>query len=321
MSKIPVIIDCDPGHDDAIALLIALASDQLDLKGITTVGGNQTVAKTTENTLKILELCKMTNVPVVSGRANPMMRELRVAADIHGESGMDGPELPDSTTKTLNMRAVEFIAQEVEKSSEKMVLVALGPFTNLGVFLLAYPHLHEKIEKIHVMGGGIYEGNRTQLAEFNVWNDPEAAKVVTNSGIPVHFFGLDVTHKAMIKKEEFGLFREQPGPIFQFVADLLDFYSISYMNLRKLDGCPMHDSCAVASLVHENLFVGREAFIDIDIDGSKTRGACVVDFRSPERRLGAINGKFYDDVDRLNFLKLILDSCHKLEEHLIKEVA
>lgn len=321
MSKIPVIIDCDPGHDDAIALLIALASDELDLKGITTVGGNQTVSKTTENALKVLELCKRTDIPVISGRANPMMRELRVAADIHGESGMDGPQLPETTTKTLNMRAVEFIAQEVEKSNEKMVLVAVGPFTNIGVFLLAYPHLHEKIEKIHVMGGGIYEGNRSQLAEFNVWNDPEAARVVTNSGIPVHFFGLDVTHKTVIKKEEFSLFREKPGPIFQFVADLLDFYSISYMTIRKLEGCPMHDSCAVASLTNEHMFVGRDAFIDIDIDGNKTRGACVVDFRSSKRRLGEVNGKFYEDVDRLNFLKLIIDSCYKLEERLSKEVA
>ena len=316
MSKIPVIIDCDPGHDDAIALLIALASDKIDLRGITTVGGNQTVEKTTENALKVLELCQRTGVPVVSGRSNPLMNKLRVAQDIHGESGMDGPVLPHSKTKPLNMRAVEFIAQQVEKSEEKMVLVAVGPFTNIGTFLLAYPELHHKIEKIHVMGGGVYEGNRTQLAEFNVWNDPEAARVVAQSNIPVHFFGLDVTHRAIIYKDEFKLFRDEPGPVFQFVADLLDFFSISYMNDRKLKGCPMHDSCAVASLIYPEMFTGYSSFIDVDIDGAKTRGACVVDLRPEFNRLNKDNGFFYMDVDRPKFLQLIIDSCRILESKL-----
>lgn len=316
MKKIPLIIDCDPGHDDAIALLIALASDKFDLKGITTVGGNQTVEKTTANALKILELVGRTDVPVVSGRSNPMMSKLRVAEDVHGASGMDGPVLPEPKTKSLNMRAVDFIAEQVEKSEDPFVLVAVGPFTNIGTFLLAYPHLHHKIEKIHVMGGGVYEGNRSQLAEFNVWNDPESARVVTDSRIPVHFFGLDVTHKALIRQDEFHLFRQEKGSVFQFVADLLDFYSICYVKERKLEGCPMHDSCAVASLIDPNMFTGYEAFIDVDIEGSKTRGACIVDIRPQERRLGENNGVFYMNVDRLRFLKLIIDSCHKLEQDL-----
>jgi pyrimidine-specific ribonucleoside hydrolase len=197
-----------------------------------------------------------------------------------------------------------------------MVLVAVGPFTNIGVFLLAYPHLHHKIEKIHVMGGGVYEGNRTQLAEFNIWNDPEAAYVVANCGIPVHYFGLDVTHRSLIKKTEFNLFRQQNGPIFQFVADLLDFYALAYVNDRKLEGCPMHDSCAVASLIDPSLFVGEEAYINIDLDGTVTRGSCVVDLRAQERRLGKNNGVFYMDVERKRFLNLILDSCRILEERM-----
>jgi pyrimidine-specific ribonucleoside hydrolase len=316
MRKIPLIIDCDPGHDDAIALLIALASDKFDLKGITTVGGNQTVEKTTANALKILELVGRTDVPVVRGRSNPMMSKLRVAEDVHGKSGMDGPVLPEPSAKPLDMNVVEFIAEQVEKSVDPFVLVAVGPFTNIGTFLLAYPHLHKKIEKIHVMGGGVYEGNRTQLAEFNVWNDPEAAKVVTDSKIPVHFFGLDVTHKALIRQDEFHLFREEKGPVFQFVADLLDFYSICYVNERKLEGCPMHDSCAVASLIDPIMFTGHHTFIDVDIEGVKTRGSCIVDLRAKERRMGDDNGVFYMNVDRLKFLRLIIESCHKLEQDM-----
>ncbi len=321
MPKIPLIIDCDPGHDDAIALLIALASDKFDLRGITTVAGNQTVAKTTLNALKVLELCKRTEVKVVAGRSNPFMKEVVVAADVHGESGMDGPIMPTPTTKPYPMSAIEFIAQEVENCPTKMTLVAVGPFTNIGAFLLAYPHLHAKIEKISVMGGGIYEGNRTALAEFNVWNDPEAAKVVTNSKIPVHFFGLDVTHRAVILKEEFSIFRNEKGPIFQFVADLLDFFSICYINERKLPGCPMHDSCAVASLIDPSMFTGEEAFIDVELDG-KARGACLVDLRPIGRQTEAHNGKFYYDVDRTRFVQLIIDSCRKLEQDLnVKEQA
>jgi pyrimidine-specific ribonucleoside hydrolase len=229
---------------------------------------------------------------------------------------MDGPVLPEPSIKPLAMTAVEFIAEQVEASATKMVLVAVGPFTNIGVFLLAYPHLHHKIAKIHVMGGGIYEGNRTQLAEFNIWNDPEAAYVLANSGIPVHYFGLDVTHRALIRQDEFHLFRQQPGPIHQFVADLLDFYALCYVNDRKLAGCPMHDSCAVASLVDETLFSGEEAYINIDLDGTVTRGSCVVDLRPLERRLGANNGVFYTDVDRPRFLQLILQSCQTLEQQM-----
>jgi pyrimidine-specific ribonucleoside hydrolase len=316
MSKRPVIIDCDPGHDDAIALLIALASDELDVKGITTVGGNNKVEKTTINALKVLELTGMTHIPVAVGRSNPLMKEIRVADDVHGESGMDGPELKEPAIKPVELSAVEFIAKVVEESEEKVTLVAVGPFTNIGVFLLSYPQLHEKIECISVMGGGYLEGNRTAVAEFNIWQDPEAARVVMRSGIPVLLHGLDVTHKALIKKEEFSIFRNEKGPIFQFVADLLDFYSICYTGERKLEGCPMHDSCAVANLIDPTLFKGESAVIDIELDGEITRGACIIDLRPKERRPVEDNGKVIFDVDRKRFLDLIIESCRKLESRL-----
>jgi pyrimidine-specific ribonucleoside hydrolase len=235
---------------------------------------------------------------------------------VHGESGMGNSVLPEPTMKPLDMAAVEFIAQQVEKCEEKMTLVAVGPFTNIGVFLLAYPHLHHKIEKISVMGGGIYEGNRTQICEANVMNDPEAAYVVVNSGIPVHFFGLDVTHRSSIYKNEFGLIKEHQGPIFQFVAEMLEFRALRYVDELGWTGVPAHDICAVANLFDPTLFVGHEAYINIDLDGNVTRGACVVDLRPQERRLGENNGVFYTHVDRLRFLKLIIDSCRILESRM-----
>jgi pyrimidine-specific ribonucleoside hydrolase len=316
MTRIPIIIDCDTGTDDAIAIIVALTYPQLDIKGITTIGGNSNVTNTTNNTLKVLELCKVFDVPVVAGRTSPLLNQLLTSKHVHGESGMGDSRLPEPKLKPLKMSAVEFIADQVEKSKTKMVLVAVGPFTNIGVFLLAYPHLHHKIEKIHVMGGGVYEGNRSQLGEANIMNDPEAAYVIANCGIPVHYFGLDVTHRSLIYKDEFELFSSHQGPIFQFVNEMLKFRANRYIDVNGWNGVPAHDVCAVASLIDPTLFVGEEAYINIDLDGTVTRGACVVDLRAQERRLGKNNGVFYMDVERKRFLNLILDSCRILEERM-----
>ncbi len=316
MEKIPIIIDCDTGTDDAIAIITALAQDRIELKGITTIGGNSNVKNTTQNTLKVLELCQRYDIPVVAGRTAPLNNQLQTSTHVHGAGGMGDTVLPEPTLKPLAMSAVEFIAEQVENSPTKMVLVAVGPFTNIGVFLLAYPHLHQKIEKIHVMGGGIYEGNRSQLGEANVMNDPEAAYVLANCGIPVHFFGLDVTHRASIKREEIPLFLDQPGPIHQFVGDMLTFRAKQYMGVNGWSVVPAHDVCAILSLVDDTLFSGEEAYINIDLDGTVTRGSCVVDLRPQERRLGANNGVFYTDVDRPRFLQLILQSCQTLEQQM-----
>ncbi len=313
MKKIPLIHDCDPGHDDAIALLIALASDRIDLLGVTTVGGNSGLANTTENALKILELCRRTDIPVAAGRAQPLMRQLVDGSSVHGKSGMDGPVLPPPATKPMDMTAMEFIAETARKSADPLTLVATGPFSNIAAFLLAYPELKKKIERISVMGGGAFMGNRTALAEFNIWNDPEAAQIVLKSGIPVTVHGLDVTHKALILTEEFALFRaRKDNPVAQFVADLLDFYAICYTGERKLPGCPMHDSCAIASLIDPSLFTILDAHIEIDLAGEATRGACSVDIRPRPRRTLPDNAAIALDVDRKRFLDLILWSVDTL---------
>jgi len=288
--------------------MLALASDKIDLLGITTVAGNQTVEKTTMNALKVLEKVKRTDVPVVKGKSKPLISKLQVAQDCHGESGMDGPTLPQPTVKPLEENAISFIARKVRESDRKVCLVPTGPLTNIAAFLLAYPELHEKIECISFMGGGVYEGNRTIYSEFNVWNDPVAAHIVFHSNIPLIMHGLDVTHKAIILKEEFELFHNAEDEISKFVGELLDFYSIFYTGpLRRMPGCPMHDSCAITYLIDPGLFVVRKARLDMDLKGEYNMGACVADFRSnPEIEHNALVAM---DIDRDRFMELLKESC------------
>lgn len=318
MNKRPIIIDCDPGHDDAIAMLVALASEKLDVRAITAVVGNQSLEKVTRNILKVLEVCGRTDVPVAAGRSAPLMQAAAVGL-AHGESGMDGPVLPEPTTLISLLSAVELIARTIESCREKMTLVVIGPCTNIAVLITAYPHLKKRIELLSIMGGGVYQGNRSVMGEFNIWNDPEAAKIVFNSGIPINLYGLDVTHRATIKTDEFSLFRKKDSRISNFVVDLLDYFSYGYMKHNKFSDCPMHDSCAVAALIDPTLFTLHNAVLDVDIEGKYSRGGVVVDLRKP-----SIGTKTHClvalDVDRSRFLQLILDSCDKLTNRLEVQV-
>ncbi len=193
---IPTIIDCDPGHDDAIALLLALASPELDLLGVTTTYGNQTLEKTTENTLRVLELVGRTDVPVAMGADRPLERELVVAAHVHGESGLDGPVLPEASTAPSSDDAMAFLAEHIHVAREPVTIVATGPLTNVARYLNT--HGTSGIARISLMGGAISEGNFTPAAEFNIWCDPEAAAAVLASALDVTMMGLDVTHQAIL---------------------------------------------------------------------------------------------------------------------------
>lgn len=319
MGKIPVIIDCDPGHDDAIALITALASERLDVLGVTAVAGNQTVEKTEKNARKILEICARTEIPVAKGRTAPLLQDLHVARDIHGESGMDGPTLPEPTFDLVKESAEELIAKLVEGSETPVTLIVTGTCTNIAIFLLAYPHLHHKIARISLMGGGVFLGNRTSLAEFNIWADPEAARIVMDSGIPLEVYGLDVTHKALIFKEEFELFRERDGAVFQLAADLLDFFSASYLGERKMEGSPIHDACAVMGVIYPELFSYRTTNISVELESRESRGALTMDLRSKEKREKPENGKIALDVDRKRFIQVLLDSCQKITDERRKK--
>src|SRR5580704_5980786 len=217
----PIIIDCDPGHDDAIALLLAAASPELELVGVTTVAGNQTIEKTTLNALKVLELAGV-DCPVAAGAAGPLVRTRSVAAHVHGESGLDGPDLPAPTGSAIDLHAVGFMAERIRERRGELTLVPTGPLTNIALLLALEPDARP--ERIVLMGGSVGEGNRTPAAEFNVWADPEAARRVFESGIDVTMIGLDVTHRAYITLEETETLRAA-GRVGKVAAELLDFYA------------------------------------------------------------------------------------------------
>jgi len=312
MSKTPIIFDCGPGYDDAIALIIALANKEIDVKAITTVWGHSSEENTTQNTLKILELCKKTNIEVGQGASKSFLREVFTGKLVYGESGMEGTLLPEPSIKPSGLQAVNLMSRVVTHSEYPITIVATGPLTNVATFLLSNPTLKSKIDYVSLVGGGLYDGNETYVAESNIWLDPEAAQVVMTSGIPVIFYGLNVTHKALILEEEFEIFRKSNNPISQYVADLLDFYSPYYMRTGDLMGCPMRDLCAIAGVIDPRMFDYEHTKLAVDLDGCVSRGACYIDLRPEPRRNFPYNGKAAIDIDRKKFLELIIESCENI---------
>jgi pyrimidine-specific ribonucleoside hydrolase len=269
----PTILDCDPGHDDAIALLLALASPELELLGVTTTYGNQTVAKTTANALRVLELVGRTDVPVAAGAERPLERKLVVAAHVHGESGLDGTSLPDARTKPTSADAVTFMATCISASSQPVALVATGPLTNVARYLQG--HGSEGIERIVLMGGAIAEGNFT-AAEFNVWCDPEAAEIVFQSGLDVTMIGLDVTHQALLGAEVEERLRAS-GRVGSFVADVNVFFTRYHRETYGWDGAPIHDAVAVAHRLKPGLVETKHRNVTVELESELCRGRTVVD--------------------------------------------
>ncbi|OMD19454.1 nucleoside hydrolase [Paenibacillus odorifer] len=309
----PIIIDCDPGHDDAIAILLAIAnSEKLDLRGITTVGGNQILDKITENALKVISFVNA-DIPVAKGAAGPLFGKLVTGEEAHGESGMDGPLLPPSKFRPVEQGAVEFMLNIIRSSEEKITLVPMAPLTNIALLITAYPEIIDRIEKISLMGGGISYGNVTSTAEFNIYVDPEAARIVFESGIPITMSGLDVTDKAAIFEDEILALKER-GPVSTMVGELLDFYSI-YGKKMGYVGSALHDPCAVAWLLHPELFESEHLYVTVETEGKLTRGMTVADRRKKTDR--PANVQVLVGVDREAFMKLIFDSLEKLDQELL----
>jgi len=286
--RTPVILDCDPGHDDAIALLLALASPELEVLGVTTTYGNQTLEKTTANALRVLELAGRTDVPVASGAERPLTRELVVAAHVHGESGLDGPVLPPAAARPSSEDAVGFIADRIRGADSAVALVPTGPLTNVARYLDA--HGTEGIERIVLMGGSIAEGNVTPAAEFNIWADPEAARRVFTSGLDVTMIGLDVTHKAILGPAEEERLRAA-GRIGTFVAELNAFFSRYHRKTYGWDGAPIHDAVAVAHVIRPGLVETKHRNVEVELESELCRGRTVVDLwnrtdRPPNAHVG-----------------------------------
>lgn len=276
--KIPVIIDCDPGHDDAMAILWALASPQIKVLAVTTVAGNQTIEKVTNNAIKVLTKARRLDIPVAMGAKQPLIRKLVVGGEVvHGSSGLEGPVLPECGFEPSKLTALELLIKTIEESEEKVTLVPIGPLTNIATLLIVRPDLKKKIERLSIMGGGAYMGNWTPAAEYNIWADPEAAKVVFNSGLPIIMSGLDVTHKAYITREENEVLRAQGNELSVFAAELIDYFSRYHYEVEGFPGCTMHDPTAIAVLLHPEIFTGITCNVDVEVSGELTTGMTVVD--------------------------------------------
>ena len=302
---IPVLIDCDPGQDDALALLLALASPELEVLGVTTVAGNQTVDKTTANALRVLELAGRTDIRVAAGADRPLVGELVVAADAHGETGLDGVDLPPASTEAVDEPAVDFLAARLEESERPVTLVPLGPLTNVALLLDAQPEAAKRVERIVLMGGAIREGNQTPSAEFNIWIDPEAAARVFESGLDVTMVGLDVTNKAVLTNADADSLRGT-GPVGDAAAAMLDFYLGFYNQAYEHGGAPIHDAVAVAHVFRADLLTVVDRHVAIDDSKGPCRGRTIVDMR--RRRQGpAPNAHVALDIDAAAFRALLVE--------------
>jgi len=298
----PILLDCDPGHDDAIAVLLAVASPELELLGVTTVAGNQTVEKTTANAIRVLERFG-SDVPVAAGAGRPLVREPYVAAYVHGETGLDGPDLPPARREPVDQHAVDFLAQRIDGAT----LVATGPLTNVALLLARE---EASPERIVLMGGAIAEGNVTPAAEFNIWADPEAAARVFSSGLDVTMVGLDVTHQALLTDEHAGGLREN-GRIGSVVADLLDFYGTFHKQVYDFEGSPIHDAVAVAQVIRPDLLELRGLNVEIDRESELCRGRTVVDVWKRTGR--EANARVAVGIDAPGFIELLLERLGSLD--------
>jgi len=295
-------MDCDPGHDDAIALILAYGSDKIEIRAVTTTAGNQTIEKTTNNALRIMTFLGA-KIPVAPGCAKPLFRDLIIAPEVHGESGLDGPVLPEPAYEAEPVHAVELMAETVKNSNEKITIVPTGALTNVALFLLTYPELKDRIERISLMGGACWGGNWTPAAEFNILVDPEAARIVFESGIPITMSGLDVTHKAYIADDDRERFRKTGTKTAVMVAELLDFFAKFHDENFDFHGSPLHDPCAVAWLIAPEIFTGRDCHVEIETTGKLTTGSTVVDFYNVLKK--EKNATVLFDIDREKFVDLL----------------
>jgi inosine-uridine nucleoside N-ribohydrolase len=301
---IPVLIDCDPGQDDALALLLALASPELEVVGVTTVAGNHTVERTTTNALKVLELADRSDIPVASGADRPLVSQLVIADDAHGQTGLDGPELPEPGSQPVEEQAVDFLAARLAGADRRLTLVPTGPLTNIALLLAAYPEAAERIERIVLMGGAIGPGNQTASAEFNIWTDPEAAYRVFDSGLDITMVGLDVTNKAVLTPADADRLRGA-GKVGAAAAAMLDFYLGFYLDAYEHGGAPIHDALAVAYVFRPDLLAVEDRRLDIELAGT-SRGRTVVDMRL-RTNLPPPNAHVAVDVDAQGFRELLVE--------------
>jgi purine nucleosidase len=307
MAPRPIIIDCDPGQDDALAILLALGSPaELEVLAITAVAGNVPLALTATNAQKVVTLAGRPDLPVHAGCDRPLLRPLVTAEWVHGESGLDGAELPEPARLLADAHAVDAIVAILRaRPAGTVTLCPLGPLTNVAMAMLKAPDVVPRICEIVLMGGAIGEGNVTPAAEFNVYVDPHAAHVVFEAGVPLVMHGLDVTHQALVTPARLAAIRALGTPVGRAVTGLREFYNIYDQTRRGGTRAPLHDPCAVAWLLRSELFGGRDCHVAIETRGEHTLGRTVVDWSGRSGR--PANARVIDRIDADGFFALLTE--------------
>ena len=313
MQKRKIIIDTDPGQDDAVAILLALASPkEIEVLGITAVAGNVPLYLTEKNARIVCELANNTDVKVFAGCDTPMNRPLVTAEHVHGKTGLDGPSLPDPEMPLQKQHAVDFIIETIrENEAGTITLCPLGPLTNIATAIEKAPDIKEKIQEIILMGGAYFEvGNITPAAEFNIYVDPEAAEIVFRSNIKITVLPLDVTHKALVTKVRNDAFRALDTPVGKAVAEMTDFFERFDKEKYGSDGAPLHDPCVIAYLLSPDLFSGRHINVEIETKSELTLGMTVADWWKVTNR--APNAYFVGSVNADGFFSLLTERLARL---------
>lgn len=305
-----IIIDCDPGVDDAIALLLAFASPELEILGITTVAGNVSLPFTEKNARKICELAKRDDVKVYAGCPRPILRSLETARHIHGETGLQGVELSEPQMPLQPQHGVEFLIETLMQASEPITLATLGPLTNLAIALIQAPQIIPKIQEVVLMGGATSQGNVTASAEFNLYVDPHAAHIVFTSGLPLTMIGLDVTHKVLTTPERLQKIRAIATPVSAAAAAMLAHYGAYDVEKYGMLGSPLHDPCVIAYVIHPELFMGRNLHVAIETTSELTMGRSVVDLWQSGRQVP--NAYVIQQADDEGFYSLLIQRLAKL---------
>jgi purine nucleosidase/pyrimidine-specific ribonucleoside hydrolase len=306
-----VIVDCDPGHDDAVAILLALGAPQINLLAITTTFGNCSVHDGTRNALRILALAKRSDIPVATGAAGPLSGSTLLGNYVHGVTGLDGPDMPEPDSAPVSMGAVELQAQILRDSASPVTLVATGPMTNVARLIQDHPDLLWQVKEVIFMGGSTERGNHTPTAEFNTFADPEALDVLLTSGVPVRMVGLNLTHQALATPEVVRRMSQMPHRVGQTCAAWMGFFGDSYNRIWEFAAPPVHDPCTIAALIDPNLIEWRDAVVAVELDGRWTRGTTVVDLhdRYPEQ---SANVSVAMRLDSEGYWDLVLASLDRL---------
>ncbi len=313
MQKEKIILDCDPGHDDAVAIMLAAINPKIELLGITVVAGNQKLEKTVNNALKVCNHLNL-DVPVYSGMSRPMIREQLIADDIHGETGLDGPKFEELKIKAEDKHAVNFIIDTLMNSDEKVTLVPTGPLTNIGMAIRFEPRIIEKINRIVLMGGSYQLGNMTPAAEFNILADPDAAHIVFSSGVKIVMMGLDLTRQASATKEVVEKIKSLNNKASKLFVDLMEFFAASQKNVFGWSAPPVHDPTTIAYIIDPECIEVKPMFCEIELWSEKSYGRTLCDYFGILKKEPNVDVAVKLDFDK--FWNLVYENLKLYDNHI-----